>query len=67
MTFENFTENTDLVLMHDNETLYKMLVKIVGLESPSIDHINKLIAQIVSSITACSRYPGINAENQLLM
>ncbi|EDR24133.1 tubulin alpha-1 chain [Entamoeba dispar SAW760] len=44
--------------MVDNESIYKICQKQLGVHSPSYFHLNQLIAQAMSSITASLRFEG---------
>ena len=42
----------------DNEAIYDICKKNLGITSPSLVNLNRLIAQVVSSITASLRFDG---------
>jgi tubulin alpha len=42
----------------DNEAIYDICKKSLGVASPSFSNLNRLIAQVVSSITASLRFDG---------
>ena len=42
----------------DNEAIYDICKKNLGIQSPSLTNLNRLIAQVVSSITASLRFDG---------
>jgi tubulin alpha len=42
----------------DNEAIYDICKKNLGVVSPSFSNLNQLIAQVVSSITASLRFDG---------
>ena len=42
----------------DNEAIYDICKKNLGITSPSLTNLNRLIAQVVSSITASLRFDG---------
>ena len=44
--------------MVDNEALYDLCKKNLGIDRPSHGSLNRLIAQVVSSITASLRFDG---------
>ena len=52
-------EYTDVTLTFDNEGLYDISRRKLGVERPTYENLNRLIAQTVSTITASSRFPGI--------
>jgi len=48
----------DCTFMVDNEAIYDICRKSLGVERPTNSHLNSLIAQVVSSITASLRFSG---------
>lgn len=44
--------------MMDNEAIYGICKKRLGIQSPTYKHINQLVAQVVSSMTASLRFEG---------
>ena len=51
-------ENSDCTFMLDNEAIYDMCTKRLGIARPNFRHLNNLIAQVVSSVTASLRFDG---------
>ncbi|CAF4181798.1 unnamed protein product [Rotaria sp. Silwood2] len=51
-------EHTDCAFMVDNEAIYDICRRNLNVERPSYHNLNRLIAQIVSSITASLRFDG---------
>jgi len=51
-------EHTDLVVMLDNEAIYDICRRQLNIEMPSYSNLNRLIAQVVSSLTASLRFDG---------
>lgn len=51
-------EHSDVAFMVDNEALYDICKKNLGIERPSYTNLNRLIAQCVSSVTASLRFDG---------
>eukprot|EP00439_Symbiodinium_sp_Y106_P005878 s10743_g1.t1 len=63
-------EHTDVTIMYDNEALYDICRRILGvdhvwtwrrnldIERPTYTNLNRLIAQIISSLTASLRFDG---------
>ena len=51
-------EHIDLTMMLDNEQLYKVCSKQMGIEDPKYADINRLIAQHASSMFATMRFGG---------
>mmetsp|Transcript_20830 Transcript_20830/g.31028 ORF Transcript_20830/g.31028 Transcript_20830/m.31028 type:complete len:475 (-) Transcript_20830:50-1474(-) len=51
-------EHTDVAFMLDNEAIYDICRKNLGIERPSYRNLNRLIAQVISSLTASLRFEG---------
>ncbi|KAI0986250.1 hypothetical protein GJ496_000568 [Pomphorhynchus laevis] len=51
-------EHTDCAFMVDNEAIYDLCRKSLNVERPTYINLNRLISQIVSSITASLRFDG---------
>merc|ERR1712154_635092 len=51
-------EHTDVCVMLDNEAIYDICQKNLNIETPSYSNLNKLIAQVISSLTASLRFDG---------
>ncbi|XP_071800504.1 tubulin alpha chain-like isoform X2 [Asterias amurensis] len=51
-------EHSDCAFMVDNEAIYDICQHNLGIERPSFSNLNRLIAQVVSSITASLRFNG---------
>ena len=52
-------EHTDVTIMYDNEALYDICRRNLDIERPTYTNLNRLIAQIISSLTAsCSMKGG---------
>lgn len=51
-------DHTDCAFMVDNEAIYDICRRNLNVERPSYQNLNRLIAQIVSSITASLRFNG---------
>ncbi|EGG22517.1 hypothetical protein DFA_04645 [Cavenderia fasciculata] len=51
-------ENTDISFMLDNEAIYDICRKSIGIDRPSYTNLNRLVAQVISSVTASLRFPG---------
>jgi tubulin alpha len=58
LTTHTTLEHTDCAFMVDNEALYDLCKKNLGIDRPSHTSLNRLIAQVVSSITASLRFDG---------
>jgi len=51
-------EHTDVSFMLDNEAIYDICKRQLGIPQPSYSHLNRLIAQVISSLTASLRFEG---------
>jgi tubulin alpha len=51
-------EHADVVATFDNQAIYEICRKNLMIENPFYSHINKLIAQVISSTTASLRFDG---------
>jgi len=51
-------ENSDCTFLVDNEAVYDICRRSLDIQRPDYDHLNRLIAQVVSSITSSLRFDG---------
>jgi tubulin alpha len=51
-------ENSDCTFLADNEAIYDICKRNLDIPRPGYDHLNRLIAQVVSSVTASLRFNG---------
>ncbi|KAF4043646.1 Tubulin C-terminal domain [Phytophthora infestans] len=51
-------EHTDVAIMLDNEAIYDICRRSLGVERPSYTNLNRLIAQVISSLTTSLRFDG---------
>merc|ERR1712151_1213289 len=51
-------EHTDVAFMVDNEAIYDLCRKNLDIERPTYTNLNRLIAQVVSSLTSSLRFDG---------
>eukprot|EP00955_Chlamydomonas_euryale_P007599 80571-Chlamydomonas_euryale.AAC.1 len=51
-------EHTDVAFMLDNEAIYDICRRSLNIEKPSYANLNRLIAQVISSLTASLRFDG---------
>ncbi|KAG5681007.1 hypothetical protein PVAND_010475 [Polypedilum vanderplanki] len=51
-------DNVDCAFIFDNQAIYDICKNKLNIESPSYIHLNRLISQVVSSITASLRFSG---------
>lgn len=58
LTTHTTLEHCDCAFMVDNEAIYELCTKKLGVERPSYSNLNRVISQVVSSITASLRFEG---------
>ncbi|KAL3206626.1 hypothetical protein MRX96_010685 [Rhipicephalus microplus] len=58
LTTHTTLEHSDCAFMVDNEAIFDICQRNLGIERPSYTNLNRLIGQIVSSITASLRFDG---------
>jgi tubulin alpha len=58
LTTHTTLEHSDCAFMVDNEAIYDICKKKLCVERPSYSHLNQLLSQVVSSITASLRFDG---------
>jgi len=58
LTTHTTLEHSDCAFMVDNEAIYDICRNNLGVQRPSYENLNRLISQIVSSITASLRFDG---------
>merc|ERR1712168_1749951 len=58
LTTHTTLEHSDCAFMVDNEAIYDLCTKKLGVERPNYTNLNRLIGQVVSSITASLRFDG---------
>lgn len=51
-------ENSECTFLVDNEAVYDICKRNLDIPRPGFDHLNRLIAQVVSSVTASLRFGG---------
>ena len=54
----NLLEYIDIVVLLDNEAIYKISQISLDIERPTYSNLNRLIAQIISSLTTSLRFDG---------
>ena len=63
LTTHTTLEHTDCAFLVDNEALYDICRRNLNVEQPTYTNLNRLLAQIISSITASLRFGGaLNAD-----
>uniref|UniRef100_A0AC35UD31 Tubulin alpha chain n=1 Tax=Rhabditophanes sp. KR3021 TaxID=114890 RepID=A0AC35UD31_9BILA len=58
LTTHTTLEHSDCSFMMDNEAIYELCQKKLDLDKPTYTNLNRIIAQVVSSITASLRFDG---------
>jgi tubulin alpha len=51
-------DHTEVSLLLDNEAIYEICQKQLDIKRPSYEHLNRLIAKVISSMTASLRFAG---------
>lgn len=58
LSTHSLLEHTDVAVMLDNEAIYDICRRSLGIMRPTYANLNRLIAQVVSSLTASLRFDG---------
>lgn len=58
LSTHSLLEHTDVAFMLDNEAIYDICKKSLDIEKPTYTNLNRLIAQVISSLTASLRFDG---------
>lgn len=58
LAMNQLVEFSDATYCLDNEALYNICTKTLGLSQPSHHDLNHLIANVMAGVTTCLRYPG---------
>ena len=58
LSTHSLLEHTDVAFLLDNEAIYDICRKNLGIEQPTYTNLNRLIAQVISSLTASLRFDG---------
>jgi len=58
LSTHSLLEHTDVAFMLDNEAIYDICRKNLGVERPTYTNLNRLIAQVISSLTSSLRFQG---------
>ncbi|XP_023752424.1 tubulin alpha-5 chain [Lactuca sativa] len=63
LSTHSLLEHTDVVALLDNEAIYDICRRALDIERPSYTNLNRLISQIISSLTTSLRFDGaINVD-----
>jgi len=58
LSTHSLLEHTDVAFMLDNEAIYDICKNKLGIQQPTYTNLNRLIAQVLSSLTASLRFDG---------
>ena len=58
LSTHSLLEHTDVAIMLDNEAIYDICRRSLDIERPSYVNLNRLVAQVISSLTASLRFDG---------
>ena len=58
LSTQSLLEHTDVAFLLDNEAIYDICKTSLDIEKPTYTHLNRLIAQVISSLTASLRFNG---------
>eukprot|EP01130_Rhizamoeba_saxonica_P002211 TRINITY_DN12061_c0_g1_i1.p1 TRINITY_DN12061_c0_g1~~TRINITY_DN12061_c0_g1_i1.p1 ORF type:complete len:461 (-),score=128.77 TRINITY_DN12061_c0_g1_i1:29-1411(-) len=58
LSTHSLLEYTDVAFMFDNEAIYDICNKKLKIQKPKYEHLNQMIAQVISSLTASLRFEG---------
>lgn len=58
LSTHSLLEHTDVAFMLDNEAIYDICRNRLGIERPTYTNLNRLVAQVISSLTASLRFDG---------
>merc|ERR1711937_638900 len=63
LSTHSLLEHTDVAVMLDNEAVYDICRRNLDIERPTYTNLNRIIAQVISSLTASLRFDGaLNVE-----
>ena len=58
LSTHSLLEHTDVAFMLDNEAIYDIARRSLDIERPTYTNLNRLVAQVISSLTASLRFDG---------
>jgi len=58
LSTHSLLEHTDVAFMLDNEAIYDICRRSLNIEKPNYTNLNRLVAQLISSLTASLRFQG---------
>lgn len=63
LSSQSLLEHLDAAIMLDNEAIYDICKSKLNIEKPSYTNLNRLIAQVISSMTVSMRFKGSPIES----
>jgi len=58
LSTHSLLEHTDVAFLLDNEAIYEICKRSLDIEKPNYTNLNRLVAQLISSLTASLRFAG---------
>jgi len=58
LSTHSLLEHTDVAIMLDNEAIYDLCKRQINIDSPTYTNLNRLISQVISSLTTSLRFDG---------
>ncbi|KAH9301234.1 hypothetical protein KI387_012817 [Taxus chinensis] len=58
LSTHSLLEHTDVAVLLDNEAIYDICKRCLNIERPSYKNLNRLVSQVISSITSSLRFQG---------
>lgn len=58
LSTHSLLEHLDVAVMLDNEAIYDICRRQLDLEKPTYTNLNRLVSQVISSLTASLRFDG---------
>merc|ERR1711916_65091 len=66
LSTHSLLEHTDVAFMLDNEAIYDICQRSLGVQRPTYSNLNRLIAQVISSLTASLRFDVTEFQTNLV-
>ena len=63
LSVHQLVENADECMILDNEALYDICFRTLKLTTPTFGDLNHLISAVMSGVTCCLRFPGMNYQS----
>lgn len=58
LSTHSLLEHTDVAVLLDNEAIYDLCRRSLSIERPTYTNLNRLVSQVISSLTASLRFDG---------